>query len=422
MIDAQRESNQLYNEQFAAVETLNSALAGLGGAIGGLGEAMTTAMPKGGILAGLFDPAKDGKGMFAGLEEKVADAFSGVQGQMEDMVGTWQGIFENNKIGEVWGAIWTEIKAKAETEGAAVVSTVLGALGESLWTAITTPFTTWWTNFTATWAEVFRLTGEIWTEIVRIIDEGLTIIVTSADTAWIAVKSAVTTKWAEIKSEIFNTWELIKFDLAAALLAVSTALTTVWGEIKTEIETKWGEFKTAIETKWEEIKEAIGTKLEEVKQKIIDFKDSFVSAGESLISGLIDGIGNKAQALIDKAKGAVSSAIQAAKNLLGIASPSKVFEDMGQNMIAGLMQGWDQQAASLGTTISDTMGAITTPPLEVMRPGGGGIGGGAMAPSHITLDINFTLDGQPVGHATVETSRGDRQALDLRLSASSKSV
>ncbi|MAH46769.1 hypothetical protein CMI37_13150, partial [Candidatus Pacearchaeota archaeon] len=37
MIDAQRESNQLYNEQFAAVETLNSALAGLGGAIGGLG-------------------------------------------------------------------------------------------------------------------------------------------------------------------------------------------------------------------------------------------------------------------------------------------------------------------------------------------------------------------------------------------------
>ena len=64
------------------------------------------------------------------------------------------------------------------------------------------------------------------------------------------------------------------------------------------------------------------------------------SVGTNIISGIANGIRSAVGAVVEAAKGVASSAIQAAKNLLGIHSPSRVFAWMGEMCDQGLATGF----------------------------------------------------------------------------------
>lgn len=66
------------------------------------------------------------------------------------------------------------------------------------------------------------------------------------------------------------------------------------------------------------------------------------SAGQQLIQGFINGIASMVRGVIDTVGGVVNDAIQAAKNLLGIASPSKVFREIGMFTGEGFIDGIDK--------------------------------------------------------------------------------
>jgi hypothetical protein len=75
----------------------------------------------------------------------------------------------------------------------------------------------------------------------------------------------------------------------------------------------------------------------------LDFIESlpakFMSLGSQLITGLAEGIAAGAGAVISAITGAVGGAISAAKSMLGIASPSKVFAGIGDNTAEGFAGG-----------------------------------------------------------------------------------
>lgn len=70
---------------------------------------------------------------------------------------------------------------------------------------------------------------------------------------------------------------------------------------------------------------------------------SVVDAGVNIVRGLWSGIQSMASWIWEKVSGFFSNIVSGVKNLLGIASPSKVFADMGKNMALGLGQGWDNE-------------------------------------------------------------------------------
>lgn len=78
-----------------------------------------------------------------------------------------------------------------------------------------------------------------------------------------------------------------------------------------------------------------------------------VSIGSDIIGGLVDGVVGAAGSLIDAVGGAVNDALDWAKNLLGIASPSKVFREIGQYSMQGMALGIDDDA-DLITGSTDT--------------------------------------------------------------------
>jgi phage-related protein len=79
------------------------------------------------------------------------------------------------------------------------------------------------------------------------------------------------------------------------------------------------------------------------------------SIGSNIIQGMVNGVTNAAGKLIDAVKGAVGKAIEGAKNLLGIHSPSRVFRKIGQYTMQGAALGVDDDADLLLQSTDNAM-------------------------------------------------------------------
>lgn len=111
--------------------------------------------------------------------------------------------------------------------------------------------------------------------------------------------------------------------------------------------------------------EGVGQLLQNIWNEITSF--DLVGAGKDLIQGLIDGIASMGGAVLDAIGGVVSSAIDWAKNMLGIASPSKVFREIGDYTMQGFARGIKGGTSYATKAMDDAM-------HEVLGKAGGSIG------------------------------------------------
>jgi len=96
--------------------------------------------------------------------------------------------------------------------------------------------------------------------------------------------------------------------------------------------------------------------------------------GSNIVQGLINGVTGAAGKLVDAVKGAVNNAIQGAKNLLGIKSPSRVFRKIGQYVMQGAALGVDDGADLLLRSTDDAMrGMISTAQDAKYTPDAGSV-------------------------------------------------
>lgn len=96
------------------------------------------------------------------------------------------------------------------------------------------------------------------------------------------------------------------------------------------------------------------------------------NAGAQIIQGMINGVTSKINALTNTIRGAANSAISAAKGVLGIRSPSKVFEQIGKNVTEGFTKGIENsKSLAVGAIdnlnnsfISPDINAISSAPID----------------------------------------------------------
>lgn len=69
------------------------------------------------------------------------------------------------------------------------------------------------------------------------------------------------------------------------------------------------------------------------------YTPEFTKAGNEMVNGFIDGIGEKVGDLVEAAGNMAQAALNAAKEVLGISSPSEVFEEFGMNVNEGFALG-----------------------------------------------------------------------------------
>lgn len=145
------------------------------------------------------------------------------------------------------------------------------------------------------------------------------------------------------------------------------------------------------------VKDKVSNFIDAAADAISNFKEKFTSVdwgslGSDLISGIAQGIRNGAGAIAEAAKNAASDAFNAAKRLLKIGSPSKVFADgIGKWIPAGIAVG-----------IHDNLGAIEKAMNEVS----------AETTGTLSADLSagrYVYDGAPDDH----TSAGFNQTVNI---------
>lgn len=103
------------------------------------------------------------------------------------------------------------------------------------------------------------------------------------------------------------------------------------------------------------------------------------SIGSDIIQGMVNGVTSAAGSLIDSVKGAVDDAINAAKNLLGIHSPSRVFRKIGQYTMQGAALGVDDDADVLLRSTDNAMRSMISTAQDIAMPGVNSTAGGESA-------------------------------------------
>lgn len=146
-----------------------------------------------------------------------------------------------------------------------------------------------------------------------------------------------------------------------------------------------------------EVLSAVGDLLTSVYDTVTSF--DLLGAGKDLIQGLIDGILSMGGAVLDAIGGVVGDAIDWAKSLLGIGSPSKLFRQFGdwtmQGLALGIEDGAGAATRSMQRAMRDVYGSASAQRLDapsLAAPGAGALGGLAAVPAGgaiVNQTINF---------------------------------
>ncbi|HEX8626740.1 MAG TPA: hypothetical protein VF755_01025 [Catenuloplanes sp.] len=145
--------------------------------------------------------------------------------------------------------------------------------------------------------------------------------------------------------------------LAATLGVVAEALRVAVGWLSTTAgwATRTG---AAIGSGFGAALRVIATLPEQIRRVFTGASSWLVGAGRAIVDGLLSGIRQMAARAIQAARDVASSMLNAAKNVLGIRSPSRAFEQIGAQTVAGFVAGIDQARPAA----SRAMAAVLTPP------------------------------------------------------------
>lgn len=198
--------------------------------------------------------------------------------------------------------------------------------------------------------------------------------------------------WNEIISRVTNAAsQLWNSTIGKFTEGVRNALSKV-EELKTQAIQKFndlvspardavGKVVDAIKDKFEDAKRAVGDKLNEIKDKIgsmaSSFGDKAREIGSAIVNALKNAISDGANTIINALVDLAKQALDQVKKFLGIASPSRVFYEIGENSVMGLynaLTDGESLVAGAGEALAIAASAVSTP--VVGGPAIAGNGGG----------------------------------------------
>lgn len=265
----------------------------------------------------------------------------------------WQG-----GIDEIQGGLNAFTKAIAPITSAiaalwAVAYPALTALYNVITTQLASPGTQ---SQIAGIVSIFTLLGEILIGIVALA-------INTMRMQFQAFYNVFTVVWPYVKTAI-GIWMTIMAPLQDLVVGVLTMISTL---LRGDFLGAWQMVMTAILTFVNTINIAVGTFVQDIVKKVTGVISSLATEaaviGSAIAAGIVHGIESGATSVINAILGVVNDAIAAAKKLLGIASPSKLFADqvgyqMSAGMAAGIVRGIPDVTGAIGVTTGAAVGAV----------------------------------------------------------------
>lgn len=348
------------------------------------------------------------------IKETAATTWDSIK---QTAINIWQG------ISEFFVGLWEGIKQTTTTVWNGIVS-----FFQSVWDKITGIFQSVWNVIgpivMAGWENIKTIFRAVWQTIVMVIDEAWNFIKTIFATAFLAVYSIATGNWKllgktfqgfkeNIISIILNLmqgfkeiwggafsaiaartefmltyiktlFKLAKDKLASIAIGIWTSIKQTFWDAVEVIKTTVSDMWNSVVTFFAEAPGKIAAKLTELKtqmmQKWEEIKSDALNMGENFIRGFVEGITNMATWLYTKISEFFNKAVDWAKKVLGIASPSKVMMEIGEYTAEGLAEGIRNKTGEVESAAKDMASAVeeqvnrTKQLIESFKPGGANFG------------------------------------------------
>lgn len=314
------------------------------------------------------------KNFFVGILNGIHNAWVSVWTAVSSFINTTltniQTFFTNvwnaikNFVGNTWDSIKTKISTTFENIKNFIQTTLqtIQTIKQTIWTAIK--------NFIAnTWDAIKTKISTTFEAIKNFITTTLQAIQTTMQTIWNAIKTFIANTWDAIKTKISTTFEAIKTFITTTLQAIQTIMQNIWNAIKTfvintveaiktQVSQKFEALKSAVTQTIENLKTAAQNKFNEMKTNVTNTVENIKSQVSSKMSAMKDAvvqtISNMASSIISKVQEIYNGIVNTFSNI-----KSKM-EEVGSNIVQGIWNGisngWDwlkNKVADLAKSLLD---------------------------------------------------------------------
>ena len=302
----------------AAVAAFQNARAGGEGALGALGTAFEAFAAKLGVLEQVKTWIAGVQDTWARLVEFFTPTIERLKAAFGEMIASFEPI--GGKLQELWAAAEPILKPLAQLVGvtlvaafnllmeivAAVMPSIGGIIGDAIDIAVA----------------VLKTLSKVFTELVA------------------TVKALISGDWAAAWQHAEKLFRGLYSGLNTILHSIYDVFATLFGDLLQAV----GNWLTNING--------------DIGRRVSEFFTRMGDVGRAMVDGLVNAIRNGAGAVLDALGGIVQAAIDAIKRRLGIGSPSKVFFQIGIDIIMGLIQGLKDKSPEALQAMAGILGAV----------------------------------------------------------------
>lgn len=247
----------------------------------------------------------------------------------------------------------------------------IASLIQAVLPAIQSAFQIWGTYIQGVINAVFPFIQTIVTSVMNVVNAIISTVLAAINGDWSGV-------WEGIQNIVSSVWNGIQSIVSGAINAVSGVISSVLSGISGIFSSVWNGIKGAVSSAWSGITSAVSNGVSSMMNFITSIPSRIMgvfsgagswllSAGQNIIQGLINGITNAIGGAISAVKNAVSGIIDGAKSLLGIASPSKVFDrEIGRMIPAGLGRGVSENERAATRPVEEMVNSLL--PSSIVTP------------------------------------------------------
>lgn len=305
------------------------------------------------ILVGVYNTSEE-------FRNKVNSAFEAVKTVITSAIQEAVSF-----VTEIWGTLvswWSENHELIESVATKVWNAIKTVV-ESVMNVLA-PF------IEATWNNIVAVIQFAWDVIKSVVEIGINLILGIIKTVMQIINGDWSGVWETIKETAGKVWEGIKNLVDASIKGLLNIVTVGWNGIKSTISSMIEIIKSVVSIGWNSlvstvtnagprIVSAVRNGFNNAVNAARNFISSAIGVGRNLIMGFVDGVKSAAGALIDAVGGAVQGAIDWAKGLLGIHSPSRVFRQFGVYTDEGFILGVNSKAGAVVKSVGNmAQGAI----------------------------------------------------------------
>lgn len=311
-----------------------------------------------------------------------------------------------------WHQVWTDIKKWAEDAWRFLDSGLHKIPGWLL--LIVAPLIYVAMHWNAVWSEVRSIVQTVW----GFLDGAFNAIRSTIVSVWDSIFGFLNSLWHSISSTAVSVWSGIVAFFTGIPGDIVHALGALLGLLTATASAAWNGF-------WQTAVSVVGAMLGWVGQIPGDIMSFFANAGSwlydagrNIVDGLANGIKGAIGGVLHAVSSVGSSVVSGIKSLLGIASPSTVFQEIGANVGMGLALGIQGQTGTvlgtmtrmgqmmrssmmgvsgMGTGMVPGMGLGAMPRMGMV---GGGVAGGP--PIVVELTSNLQVDGKTLASTVTQ--------------------